>query len=83
MSSSIYILSFLLAAVLGYGYFSELSISLSDTGQKVQIVLAVLCLMLVVYALVAASIVSALLTLGIEAAAIFVGKVVAETLARS
>ena len=83
MSSSIYIVSFLLASGLGYGYFSESSITLSDTGQKVQIVLAALCLMLVVYALLAASFMSALLVLGIEAAGIFVGKVVAETMARS
>ena len=83
MSSSIYIVVFLLASGLGYAYFSESSITLSDTGQKVQIVLAVLCLMLVVYALLAASLVSALMALGIEAAGVFVGKVIAETIARS
>ena len=81
--SSVYIVSFLLAAVLGYGYVSESSISRSDTGRKVQIVLSVLCLTLVVYVLIAASFVSALLTVGIEAAGVFVGKVVTEMLVRS
>ncbi|MCZ6757488.1 MAG: hypothetical protein O7C39_04315 [Bacteroidetes bacterium] len=83
MPSSVCIVSFLLATVLGYGYFSESSIWQGDTGRKVQIVLSVLCLMLVVYVLIAASFVSALLTVGIEAAGVFVGKVVAEMLARS
>ena len=39
--------------------------------------------MLVAYALIAVSFVSALLTVGIEAAGVVVGKGVAETLARS
>jgi len=43
----------------------------------------VLCLMLVLYAPIAVSFVSALLAVGIEAARVFVRKGVAETLARS
>ncbi len=83
MPSSVYIVSFLLTGVLGYDYFSESSIWQSNSGRKVQIFLSVLCLMLVLYAPIAVSFVSALLTVGIEAARVFVGKGVAETLARS
>lgn len=82
MSSSIYIAAFLLASGLGFGYFSEMSSTFSDEGQKVQIVLAALCAMLGIYALFAVSFFSAVLILGVEAAGLFTGKVVAETLDR-
>ena len=71
-----------MALSLGFGYFSEMSATYSDTGQKVQIVLAALCGMLFFYALFAASLLAALIVAGVAGAGIFVGKVVAETLDR-
>ena len=82
MATSLYIVAFILAAGLGFGYFSEMSITFSDEGQKVQIVLAALCVMLAVYALFAASLFSAIMILGVEAGGVFTGKVVAETIDR-
>ena len=82
MSTSIYIAALFLGAGFGFGYFSEMSITYSDEGQKVQIVLVALCLMLSVYAWFAVSFASAIFILGVEAAGIFTGKVVVESLDR-
>jgi len=81
MSGGLFVFSLVLASVLGFFYFSEASITESHEAEIAQVSMAGVCVVLFLYALIRYSLLTSIVEIGMIAAGIWIGKLVASVLA--
>ncbi len=81
MSGGLFVFTLVLAAVLGFFFFSDASVTESRKAEIAQISMAGVCVVLVLYALIRYSFLTSFVEIGMIAAGIWIGKLVASMLA--